>query len=843
MPIDFEDQIGPGYAGNYTTDAADSLVHPDHLIHATDGRTGLLTADLLSQLRAGSDFQGISIATAERYNNDLDAQLASNQPLMAVITGDMTGTRGASTFTWKNGDVLTFAPRSDSPEHWFNIKSSIPANVPDGAITPPNTVTKGLFTQDIYDFLAARDKWVSHGVSTAAQLHQILTDSAQMKLARLLVFEDDINEAHQSITYVHKRNLVGYALPGETSVTDLFRLTDTKIKHAGTASELTALLAQHVTENTDLFVFINAGFRHSGTNYAKWSLVSFKPESVAPVVELNLARPSTSIRIEPPSIAAPADLDGNYVLFLGDLPYSNAEVDQLDIWIKDEGVHTVSPFTPESGPFVIPFEVSTAEETQIALTNADDYARVLAVYRKGGQYVGQDTTVLAVKGQVPTGTGGLDLTNQQKAELIDVRVTPSVVTPSDTAFKTFMIRSDDPSILGASVWANTLIAGQRTSRVRLTGLGAVTVTYSDIVAETINQNITDDQLVVTADVELWDAESGGNELASLNRDITLSRGGGRGPAGPAGPEGPEGPQGDPGRDGTGIISSHAPVAPTDANADDILYRGKIIHTNEEIAKTATFRDLEIDDIKTLWPAATAWGGVITGFPNLAAGTWVYRADRNQFARSAGNGGYETATTPQGLAAVWPLDNSHRVVDEGHAVDQASANGQWFSWGAVMKVVTAVGDPTHREWVPYNAPPQWMQELTTAAATIAIGNTGEVTIQTLRITPRSAETRVNLRCHVDATARAGPDRNDRDLGVEVRLYRGTNLLLSRHKRGTNYATGETVHQSLDLDLLDAPASAEEQTYTLRAVRLGYAGGSSDRGIWSLTDRQIIAHEVL
>ena len=368
-----------------------------------------VTAEQLQEERdarkAGDDPQAIVVASASSYQSALNQQATSEQPLTIEITADISGTRGGSPYSWSEGDILEFAPNSDSPERLFNINSGS-ANVQDATITPPSTVSKGLFTQDIYDFLAARDQWVGYGITSAAQLHQILTDSANMKQARLLFFDKAVNEVHQSVTYAHTRNLVGYALPGESTVTNLFRVTDTKIKHAGTEAELTTLLATHTQENTDLFVYINAGFRHSGTTYVKGSWVSFKPESVTPVVEIRQPVNPASIRIEPPSIAAPADLDGDYVLFLGTPDYSNAEVDQLEIWFKDEAVHSVSPFAPESGPFVIPFNISTSEETQIGLTNSDDYVRVLAVYRKSGQYVGQDTTVLAVKNQVPAPSGG-----------------------------------------------------------------------------------------------------------------------------------------------------------------------------------------------------------------------------------------------------------------------------------------------------------------------------------------------------------------------------------------------------------------------------------------------------
>ena len=392
----------------------------------------------------------------------------------------------------------------------------------DATITPPSTVAKGLFTQDIYDFLAARDRWVASGITTATQLHNILTDAGQMKLARLLFFDAEVIETFQGVQYAHKRNLVGYALPGESTVTNLFRVSDTKIKHAGTTAELEALLTTHVKEHTDLFVFINAAFAHSGRNYTRGSLVSFPPETVVPTVEWRLPVIPTSIRIEPPSIAAPADIDGNYVLFLGKPDYKNVEVDQLEIWFKDEAVHNVSPFTPESGPFVIPFNVSAAEETQIGVTNADDYIRVLAVYRKSGQYVGQDTTVLGVKNQVPAGNGGDGLTNEQKAELIGLRVQPSSAIPSDSAFKTWTVRSDSPAILGSSVWAQITVVGQTLARQRLTG-SVRTFTFTDQIARTINDNITIDQTVLNVDVALYDAESAGTLLATLHRDVTLQR--------------------------------------------------------------------------------------------------------------------------------------------------------------------------------------------------------------------------------------------------------------------------------------------------------------------------------
>lgn len=768
-----------------------------------------LTAETAKRT-SGDDLQSIEVRSASSYQTALNAQANSDQPLEMVILEDISGSRGGNPYSYKSGDVLWFAPRSDSPERRFNILGA--KAIPDGSIAD-DVVTKGLFTQAMYDLIAARDKWFAYGINGVSQLHQILTDDTSKKQARLFFFDKDVNEVHQSITYAHRRNEVGYALPGETTVTSLFHTTDTKIKHAGTAAEMAALLTEHIKENTDLFVYINAGFRNAGTTYAKGSVVSFKPNSITPVVELRLPVKSASIRIEPPSIASPIDLDGDYVLFLGELPYSNAEVDQLEIWIKDQGVHQISNFKPEDGPFVIPFNVNTSEETQVGLTNSDNYARILAVYRKGGQYVGQDTTVLAVKNQVPApvasgdGSGGggggagipeavaltsqaasvstptgvfplrrkfkledleenglyeiiikvenmsgatnrpnirlytLDsdppailpnlnnltqddahgelvggngnfgsvpngqsetytigyfhhsstrttrtfmlstaannagntqvwairpgtgvverLTSQQKAEVIDVRITPTVVSPSDTALKTFKMTSDSPAILGPAVWANTNIAGQRTDRQRLTG-AELTFTYSDAIAMQINQNIPATDREIRVDIELWDAESAGNQLATLRRDITLQR---------------------------------------------------------------------------------------------------------------------------------------------------------------------------------DAPAAWVQALDAQPMTVPANSSAEVTIQTATITPRSVTTRINIRGHVDATAQA-PSGASRDIGIEIRLYRGNDLLISRHQRSSTFARNEQVHYSIDLDLLELPRSSVAQTYTLRAVRLG-----ESNPVWTLTDRQIIVHEVL
>ena len=131
-------------------------------------------------------------------------------------------------------------------------------------------------------------------------------------------------------------------------------------------------------------------------------------------------------------------------------------------------------------------------------------------------------------------------------------------------------------------------------------------------------------------------------------------------------------------------------------------------------------------------------------------------------------------------------------------------------------------------------PQVIQALTPAAQVINDNN--EAILQTLQIVPQSTGSRVRISGAVEGQITTGGQRGVRDGNFTIRLYRGTTLLLSRTYRASQYAQNETVIEVMNIDYVDSPASAARQTYTLRGIR----GAALS---WSLTDRQLIANEVL
>ena len=142
------------------------------------------------------------------------------------------------------------------------------------------------------------------------------------------------------------------------------------------------------------------------------------------------------------------------------------------------------------------------------------------------------------------------------------------------------------------------------------------------------------------------------------------------------------------------------------------------------------------------------------------------------------------------------------------------------------------------WLPAATTPSvWVQEHT--AAGVDTSGAAELTVQTLRITPRSTTTRINVRAHCDivSSSATAQQASGRGIGSEVRLYRGSTLLISRSSQ-TSVPRNTNITMSMDVDWLDLPAADTEQTYTLRVVRTGTANPTL-----TVSDRHIIAHEVL
>ena len=127
-----------------------------------------------------------------------------------------------------------------------------------------------------------------------------------------------------------------------------------------------------------------------------------------------------------------------------------------------------------------------------------------------------------------------------------------------------------------------------------------------------------------------------------------------------------------------------------------------------------------------------------------------------------------------------------------------------------------------------------------AAALAVTNANVTVAQTARITPRSTATRVRLSGHLDAVfANArNNNNNDRFQKLVVSFYRGDVLVISRTFGNAKVASQSHIELAPDIEWIDDPRSAAEQTYTLRVQRL--APGSA---AVTVTDRQLIVEEVL
>ena len=140
--------------------------------------------DFETRLDALGDFQAVTVRTAASYSGTLDSQLASNQPLIIVITADITGNRAGVAFDWNAGDVVYFEPMDTTAEYWFNIES-------DGGGTGTADLTgyRTAAAQDIIDnrhtqgiLLARQEARTADGKAVAAQED---ADDAQSRLTIL----------------------------------------------------------------------------------------------------------------------------------------------------------------------------------------------------------------------------------------------------------------------------------------------------------------------------------------------------------------------------------------------------------------------------------------------------------------------------------------------------------------------------------------------------------------------------------------------------------------------------------------------------------------------------------
>lgn len=345
------------------------------------------------------------------------------------------------------------------------------------------------------------------------------------------------------------------------------------------------------------------------------------------------------------------------------------------------------------------------------------------------------------------------LSTQQLAELIDLRMTPTAIVASEATVKgPWQISSDDPSIVGATVWATPSIAGQSLPRQRLTG-SALRFTYADVTARQIANNIVSGQAVLNANVELYDSETGGNLLANLHRDITLLPSGraedstARASAKAAADAAAANKllidanavaiksNADRLDEGVGIVKRAAALPPpTDANADEVYYIGKTLYINDEVGKAAVFRDINATDLRAVWSNAVTWGGVVGATRGATTnGRVVFVTEATAYPANtwqiANNGGWSMLPTN---SAAYNNRWRGRVQDEAHAVDAVDAVNQWVSWGSLMQVTTSVTAATHREWHRYER--NEVQKISVASlatsvipVNVDLGSTIEITL--------------------------------------------------------------------------------------------------------------------
>ena len=175
---------------------------------------------------------------------------------------------------------------------------------------------------------------------------------------------------------------------------------------------------------------------------------------------------SGAIGVVPKNIDAIADIDGDYILAVNDLniEYLNSKnVDQYEIWVKEESIHTsTGTWTPVSD-FQVPFNVSTTEETGIGLVGTDRIVPIRLVFRASGTFVDWVATYLTIG----DGGGSGDVTAEQLKAEADLRSdgdnlqTETLTRAADLfTFLPDQLLSDSPATLLTEVDVEAVYGGE-----------------------------------------------------------------------------------------------------------------------------------------------------------------------------------------------------------------------------------------------------------------------------------------------------------------------------------------------------------------------------------------------
>ena len=286
-------------------------------------------------------------------------------------------------------------------------------------------------------------------------------------------------------------------------------------------------------------------------DYKKGDLVYFAPMSRVGKIfgnTENHTHPDTHaaagvggvLAINPKNIATHTDLDGTYTVAVEDmdLAYLRANgVNELEIWIKDEAVHTIDPWTPASN-IVIAFTVDTTEETQVALSASDKLAPVRVILRNDGTYVDQVDGFMTIgdgggSAEIPDGSIGREqLDSEVQGELAIIIDNQDKLDQLESALPFQTMQLSPASIRGNTMVSSVslLLHNQLTKKtissvaLRIAGLpgtldtatpltavlqgnGILRYTFTEAQVGTIGNSITSDVEKLTADVTITYSDS------------------------------------------------------------------------------------------------------------------------------------------------------------------------------------------------------------------------------------------------------------------------------------------------------------------------------------------------
>ena len=184
------------------------------------------------------------------------------------------------------------------------------------------------------------------------------------------------------------------------------------------------------------------------------------------------------IGIVPKNIDTYTDLDGNYELAAYDFDASYLiarNVDQYEIWIKQQAVHTTQGTWAPVSDFVASFEIDTTEETQVGLTETDQIVPVRLVFRSSGSFVAEITTYLTI-GDGGGGDGDVTTAQFNAAIAAQNAARATLTTRSDEGddFNKSIITGNSPAANAAL--ATFLIAQATSNNVGILEIRAVSAT-------------------------------------------------------------------------------------------------------------------------------------------------------------------------------------------------------------------------------------------------------------------------------------------------------------------------------------------------------------------------------